>query len=215
MPNEPKKEEKKKLDKRVLILAAFLILVIGGGIAALAYIGASSKTVYIDKAQIQAPIVDLGPTAAGTLKDVNVQEGDVIAPNTVVAQVGTEPITSTSGGLVIMVNNNIGAQINPGDAVVETIDPSQLRVVGQIEEDKGLVDIEPGMRAEFTVDAFGGTKFTGVVDEVAPTAESSDVVFSISDKREEQNFDVKVRFDTVANPQLKNGMSAKIWVYKN
>jgi membrane fusion protein (multidrug efflux system) len=199
----------------VLILAAFLILCVGGGIAALAYLSASSKTVYIDKAQIQAPIVELGPTAAGTLRAVNVQEGDVIAPNTVVAQVGTEPITSTSGGLVIMVNNNIGAQINPGDAVVETIDPTQLRVVGQIEEDKGLVDIQPGQRAEFTVDAFGGEKFTGVVDEVAPTSNSSDVVFSISDKREEQNFDVKVRFDTTANPQLKNGMSAKIWVYKN
>ena len=47
-----------------------------------------------------------------------------------------------------------------------------------------------------------------------PTAESSDVVFTVSDQRQEQNFDVKIKFDTTLYPELKNGMSAKIWVYK-
>ena len=209
------KPEPKPFDRRILAVAAFIIIVIGGGIAALAYIGASSKTVYIDKAQITAPTVDLGPTAAGVLKQVFVSEGDIVAPNTVVAQVGTELIKSQDGGLVTLVNNNIGKTVNPGDTIVETIDPTALRVVGQVQEDKGLVDIVPGQRAEFTVDAFGGKKYEGLVDEVAPTAESGDVVFNISDKRQEQNFDVKIRFDTTANPELKNGMSAKIWVYKN
>jgi multidrug resistance efflux pump len=212
MPTELK--AKKSTSPKVFALAAFIVVVLGGGIGAVAYFAASSHTVYIDKAQIEAPIVALSPTSSGTLNTVYVQVGQLLPPNTVVASVGTELIKSTSGGLVITVNNNIGKTVGPSDVIVSTIDPSALRVVGQVEEDKGLVDIMPGQQAEFTVDAFGGEKFYGVVDEVSPTAESSDVVFSVSDQREEQNFDVKIKFDTAANPQLKNGMSAKIWVYK-
>ncbi|HUD02908.1 MAG TPA: efflux RND transporter periplasmic adaptor subunit [Candidatus Paceibacterota bacterium] len=206
--------EKQKTNPKVLALAAFIVVVLGGGIGAIAYLAASSHTVYIDKAQIEAPIVDLSPTTSGTLNDVYVQVGQTLPPDTVVASVGTELIKSTSGGLVISVNNNIGQIVGPSDVVVSTIDPTQLRVVGQVEEDKGLVDIQVGQTAEFTADAFGSQKFYGVVDEVSPTSEASDVVFTVSDNREEQNFDVKIKFDTSAYPQLKNGMSAKVWVYK-
>jgi len=208
------KKEEKKTDRRPLIIAAFIVIVIGGGIGAFAYFAASSKTVYIDKASISAPLVDLSPTDSGVLNAVYVSEGQVVPPNTVVAEVGTELIKATAGGLVVTVNNNIGKSVSPSDTIVELVDPTELRVVGQVQEDKGLVDIQVGDKAEFTVDAFGGQKFTGVVSEVAPTAESSDVVFSVSDQREEQNFDVKVSYDTNEYPQLRNGMSAKIWVYK-
>lgn len=207
-------EQKKQSNTKAIIVAAVLVIVVGGGIGALAYILSSNKTVYIENATIQAPVVDLSPAAAGTLNAVYVSAGDTVAPNTVVATVGTELIKTTSGGLVISANNNIGKTVGPSDVVVEIIDPSQLRVVGKVQEDKGLADIQVGQQAEFTVDAFGSQKFEGVVDEVSPTSVSSDVVFNVSDQREEQNFDVKVRFDSAALPQLKNGMSAKLWVYK-
>lgn len=197
-----------------LAVAAFIVVVVGGGIAGLAYIASSNKTVYIEKATIAAPVVDLSPTSPGTLNAVYVSVGDIVQPNTVVATVGTELIKTTGGGLVLSANNNIGKTVNPRDTVVSLIDPAQLRVVGQVQEDKGLVDISPGQRAVFTVDAFGSKQFDGIVDEVAPTSVSSDVVFSVSDKRAEQNFNVKVRFDTASHPELKNGMSAKLWVYK-
>jgi len=206
---------KKKFDRRILIVAAFIVVVIGGGIGGAAYYAASTKTVYIDQSQIQAPVVALSPTQPGILRAVYVSPGDTIAANTVVAQVGIELIKSTAGGLVIDTNDNIGKQVGPSDVVVSTIDPSQLRVVGQVQEDKGLSSIKVGDPAVFTVDAFGSEKFNGVVDEVSPTSHESDIVFNISDQRQEQTFDIKVSFDVAGNPQLKNGMSAKIWVYKN
>jgi len=64
------------------------------------------------------------------------------------------------------------------------------------------------------VDAFGSKTYKGVVDEVSPTSNQSDVVFNISDQRPTNQFEVKVRFDPTLYPELKNGMSAKIWVYK-
>jgi multidrug resistance efflux pump len=216
MPEKkPEHTKEKKVNSRLpLIVAAFIVVVIGGGIASFAYIASSSKTVYIENSKIEAAVVDLSPTTGGTLNAVYVSAGDVVPANTVVATVGTELIKTTNGGLVLTANNNIGKTVSPSDVVVEMIDPSALRVVGQVQEDKGLVDIQTGQRATFTVDAFGSKQFDGIVDEVAPTSESGDVVFSVSDKRAEQNFDVKVRFDTTAHPELKNGMSAKLSIFK-
>ncbi len=195
------------------MVAAALVLVVGGGIGALAYMGVESQRVYIEKSSIQSPITPLAPTTGGILQEVYVSVGDTIPANTVVARVGTELIKSTSGGLVITSNTNLGSLVPAGTPVVTTIDPTQLRAVGQLEEDKGLSKVATGDRATFTVDAFPGKKYEGVVSEVSPTAHSGDVVFSVSDKREQQNFDVKVAYDLSKYPELKNGMSAKIWVY--
>jgi len=205
-------EEKKS--RVPLMVAAAIVLVIGGGIAAAAYLLVSSQQVYIDKAALNAPSIPLAPSSSDTLKQVFVSPGDTIAPNTVVAQVGTELIKSTVGGLVISTDNDVGALVAAGTPVVTMIDPTQLRVVGQLDENKGLTDVKVGDRATFTVDAYGGKKFEGVVDEVSPTSRTGDIVFSISDKREAQSFDVKVSFDRSAYPDLKNGMSARIWVFK-
>jgi multidrug resistance efflux pump len=205
---------KKRSSRAPLAIAAFIVIIFGGGIGALAYLAASSKSVYIDTATIQAPVVNLSPTQSGILEQVYVAEGDVVPANTVVAKVGTQLLKTTAAGLITTVNNNIGATIDPGTVVVAMVDPNQMRVVGQLQEDKGLSDIRVGERASFTVDAFGGQQFEGIVDAVAPSAKSQDVVFNVSDTRAEQNFNIKVRFNQTAYPQLKNGMSARIWIYK-
>ena len=88
-----------------------------------------------------------------------------------------------------------------------------MRVVGSIDENKGLDEIHVGQKATFTVDAFGSKTYVGTVDEISSTADDTGVVFSISDKRPTEKFDIKVNFDQAAYPELKNGMSAKITVY--
>ena len=136
-----------------------------------------------------------------------------ILANVPVARVGTELIKSKVAGEVINVENNIGEQINPGQAVVTMIDPTTLRVVGKLDEDKGLSSIQVGDAVTFTVDAFGSKQFSGFVDEISPTSEQSSIVFNISDKREVRQFDIKARFDINQYSTLKNGMSARMWVY--
>ena len=202
-----------ELRKRLIIWGglAIVILVLGG---VAVYFMIAGKSVYIDTATISAPLIELTPTNAGPLNAVYVNEGDIVAANTPVAEVGTEIISTKVSGTIVQVTNTIGAQIAPGQAVIEMIDPSQLRVVGSIDENKGLAQIQVGDPASFTVDAFGSKSFTGVVDEIAPTSNQSDVVFNISDQREIQQFDIKVRFDESIYPELKNGMSARIWIYK-
>jgi len=212
---EVKSDEKKirglRLSLRAILALVLLVLALGGGIGAYLYL--SNESVYIENSTIEAPEIDLAPTASGVLENMYVNAGDTVSANEVVARVGDELIQTKIAGIVTKADATIGQQYNAGQTVVAMIDPTALRVVGQIDENKGLDRIAVGQYAVFTADAFGSQKFTGVVDEVSPEAQSSDVVFQISDAREEQVFDVKVRFDTTQYPELKNGMSAKMWVY--
>jgi len=191
-------------------LAVLVIVAIAGGFI---YWQVLSKRVSFENSSIEAPEIDLSPSSPGTLEDIYVQVGDEVPANTTVARVGNQLINTTVAGIIISTNPSIGMQVSANTTVVAMIDPTTLRVVGQVDEDKGLDRIAVGDPVTFTVDAFGGKQFSGVVDEVSPTSEQSGIVFNISDQREEQQFDVKVRFDTTAYTQLKNGMSARMLIY--
>jgi len=215
--NEIKKEEKtlKNIESKMWVLIALFALLIVSSIASIAYWQISSKRIYTDKADIEAPNISLSPIASGVLQEVYVNVGDQINSNTIVAKVGNELIKSKSSGIVTKVDESIGKTINAGSEVVTVIDPNELRVVAHIDEDKGLSDISIGDQVNFTVDAFGGKTYQGIVDEISPTSRQNDIVFSISDKRETKVFDIKIRFDNEVYKELRNGMSAKVWIYKN
>ena len=88
----------------------------------------------------------------------------------------------------------------------------KTRVQGSVEETKGLSDLKQGQKVIFTVDAFSGKKYYGIVDEVAETSNDANLAYSISDKRPVKRFYVYVRFNTEQYPELKDGMSAKITI---
>lgn len=204
----------KKLVDNPWVKAGGAIVLAAAIVGGLLYWQIGLTRISIDKSLVAAPQIALSPSQPGQLSQVFVNEGDFIKANTPVAKVGDELIKSKVAGEVISVRNDIGKNFNPGEAVVVMVDPKELRVVGTIEENKGLDQIHVGQQVSFTVDAFGSRQYAGVVDEVSPTAKASGVVFNISDKRATQEFDIKVRFNQDKYPELKNGMSAKITVYK-
>ena len=213
---EVKKEETilKRLTKNIWVTSLLIIFIIVAIVGSAIYWKVSSGRIYTDKSEISATVTTLSPTVAGPLQEVFVQRGDHVPANTVVARVGNELIKTKTDSIITDVQNTIGTTVTPGQAVVSSINPNDLRAVAHIDEDKGLSDIKIGQQAIFTVDAFGSQEFQGIVDEISPSARNNDIVFSISDKREVRVFDVKVRFDTTVYPQLQNGMSAKVWIYK-
>ena len=194
-----------------ILLGVIILAVIGGGI----YIFVTRNDVYTDNATIAAPEIGLSPSNAGVLKEVMVKEGDTVIFNQTVARVGDELVKSNISGTVIDVNNQVGAIFNPGEAVVTVINPKDLRVEAKIDETKGLSQIQVGQPATFTVDAYGSKKFEGTVDSISPTALQSQVVFSVSDKREVRQFIVKIKYDQMQYPELLNGMSAKVTIDTN
>jgi multidrug resistance efflux pump len=194
-------------------LAGGAIAIIAVACGLLIYSMTVSTRVAVDAALVQAPTIDLAASQPGTLQEVYVNPGDQVAANTVVARVGNELVKTKVAGIVVSIAEKIGTQVTPAQPVVEMIDPTALRIVGKVDENKGLDRLQVGDNVVFTVDAFGGKKYSAVVDEIAPTSEQSGVVFNISDKREVKQFEIKARFDVASYPELKNGMSARMWVY--
>jgi multidrug resistance efflux pump len=204
----------KKLTENIWVMSSLIGVVIIGASAGLTYWYISSSRVYTDQAIVSADTTAISPSAPGTLEDVYVNVGDVVGPDTVVARVGNELLKTTSESLITDTDTAIGTMVSPQTAVVSVVDPDDLRVVAHVDEDKGLSDIRLGQQALFTIDAFGSRVFQGVVDEISPTARQEDIVFNISDKRQTNQFDVKIRYDVTAYPEIRNGMSAKVWIYK-
>jgi multidrug resistance efflux pump len=204
-----------KLTSNIWITSGLIAVLVIGGTAGISYWLSTMGRVYTDKAMVSASVTSISPSAPGTLEDVYVNVGDIVGPDTVVARVGNELLKTTTQSIVTDVNTAIGTTFAAGSPVVKVVDPDDLRVVAHVDEDKGLSSIKIGDQAVFTLDAFGSRSFQGIVDEISPSARQGDVVFNISDKRQINQFDVKIRFDVTAYPEIKNGMSAKVSIYSS
>jgi multidrug resistance efflux pump len=178
------------------------------------YFYVSNSRVYIDVASVTAPTISLAPTHPGTLEELYVTEGQRVNAFQPVARVGDEIIHTKVSGIITSANQALGNFYNTGMPVVTMIDRKALTVDGRLAEDKGLNRIKVGQKVIFTVDAFGSRQFEGTVAEVSPTSRASDIVFSISDKREEQQFTIKAKINPDQYPELKPGMSARLWIYR-
>lgn len=206
-------ETEKKIWHNKWVQSSAIVALVLIATSGLLYWQMASTRVKIDNSLVSAPTIDLSASASGILQEIYVKEGDTVAANTAVAKVGDDLIKTTVGGVIVAVQNDIGKNFNAGQSVVTMIDPKELRIVGTIEENKGLSKIKVGQLASFTVDAFGSKNYVGVVDEISSTSHQSGVVFNISDQRATQTFDIKVRFNIDKYPELKNGMSAKLTIF--
>jgi multidrug resistance efflux pump len=189
------------------------VVVIGTILGVFTFWVATRNRVQIDNSYIDAPLISLSPTMPGTLQAVYVKVGDTVEPNTQVAKVGDEIINAKVHGVIATVSHQEGQLFTPGTPVVSMVNTREEKVVGKIDEDKGLKDIKVGQVATFTVDAFGSKQYKGIVEEVSPISNQNAIVFSISDKREIKQFNIKVAFNIQDYPELKNGMSAKLTIY--
>ncbi len=205
---------KKKLFSRPIvrsIVGILLIALIVGGI--LVY-KAMTTRISIDMSTISAPVITISPLAPGVLDKVYVHNGDTVSAGQALAQVGSEILSAKINGVVIEVNNTPGQIFNSAQPVIKMIDPRELRVIGSIKENEGLSNIKVGDPVSFTVDAFEGQNYTGIVEEISPSSRESGLAFSISDKREIKEFDIKVKYNNSDHPEFKNGMSAKMKVFR-
>jgi multidrug resistance efflux pump len=203
---------KLKITPKQIKEGSIILLVIGLAIGAY-YWYTISQRVYSDQAEIYAPLIILSPDQPSVLDNILVKNGDKVTMNQAVAKLEQgDYVRAKTDGIVVDINDQVGKLFSPGEPVVTMIDPTALRLIVHVAENKGLNDINVGQRVVFNVDAFDSKEFTGTVEEIAQTSDQSSVVFSISDKRDEKNFSIKVKYDNY--PELINGMSAKAWIYK-
>ncbi|MFH0862178.1 MAG: HlyD family efflux transporter periplasmic adaptor subunit [Candidatus Altiarchaeota archaeon] len=209
-----KKRISEKLGQNPRLVAAIAVITIIAAVGGAMYLLVLQTRIYVEKSEISAPTIMLTPSSAGTIDKFFVESGKTVRKNQILAKVGDETIKAPIAGLILSITNTPGQVATLQTPIIRMIDPRELRVTGRLQEDKGLADVRLGQRVVFTVDAYGSKEYDGTVTQIAPAARSSDVVFSISDQREEREFDIEASFDVKAYPELKNGMSAKMWIYK-
>lgn len=191
------------------VIAILIIVIVGGYL----YWQTTRDRVFIEDSTIQAPVISITAPTSGTLTELDTQEGKTIKKGDTIAVVSGTTLRSQTDGLVVTAQNQVGGSVSPQTTIVQMIDPTQLRVVGVIDENKGLDEIKVGQVASFTVDAYPGKKFWGYVDQISQMANQTAAAFSISNERPTQRFQVYVRFDASLYPDLKNGMSAKTTIF--
>lgn len=189
------------------------IIIIASIILGFLFYKSISSYVGVDNAIVSSPIISIAPQTPGTLSEVYVNEGDKVTAGQQLARVDAEILTAKIDGVIVGVTNTPGQVFNSTTPVIKMIDPKESRILATIKENEGLSKIAVGNPVSFTIDAFGSKKYTGIVEEVSQTANSTSVVFNISDKRAVQEFTIKVKYDVSLYPELKNGMSSKIKVY--
>jgi multidrug resistance efflux pump len=194
---------------RIIIGVVVVTLVVGIYL----YFQTSSGRVKIEDSLVTAPIINIFPTTPGKINELDAIEGHSVKSGDALAVIGSQTLRAESDGLIITSNNAVGSVTNVTTPVIQMIKTQDLRIDGTIDENKGLSQIKVGQPVSFTVDALPGKTFWGYVDEISPSAKTTQLSFSISNERPTQQFDVYVRFNSVAYPQIKNGMSAKMTVY--
>lgn len=200
----------KKFKKIIPFIGIFVLILLVG---LFVYIQKITDRIFIDKSVIQAPIITISSSTQGKVQEIDVKEGQTVVSGDTLAVVGSETLRAQTDGLIISASDLTGSTVNQATQLIQMIRPINIRVVGTIDEDKGLNKIRVGQVVSFTVDALPGKIYWGYVDEISPSAIAPAFTLSSSTERQTQQFSVYAKFDTTAYPDIKNGMSAKMVVY--
>jgi multidrug resistance efflux pump len=167
----------------------------------------------IDNSTIEAPVITISPSNSGKVTEIDVKEGQTVQTGDTLAVVGSETLRADMEGLIISASDLTGSTVNPATELIKMIRPVNMRVIGNIDENKGLNNVRVGQVVSFTVDALPGNTYWGYVDEISPSAVAPAFSFSTSSERPTQQFTIYAKFNSTLYPAIKNGMSAKMVVY--
>jgi multidrug resistance efflux pump len=202
-----------KLKQPKVFRPLITVLVIVAAAAVVLYMNSRNGKIVVEDSIISAPLINIVPPVPGKMDEMNVYENEMVKKGDPLMTVAGQTTYADANGLVVMANNQVGGVVSVQTPVIQIINPSDIRVAGTIDENKGLNEVKVGQVVSFTVDAYPGKKYWGYVDEVSPSAKQTQAAFSISSERPTQQFIIYARFDTSAFPEIKNGMSAKMTVF--
>ncbi len=170
---------KKIRDPKVLqwIVVLTLVILITGGFI---YYQKTKNRVGIENSQVLAPVISIYASGVGRLNELDAVEGHFVKSGDTLAVVGSETIRAQGNGIIISAENQVGGTVTPQTPLIQMENPNDLRVVGTLDENKGLSSIKIGQVVSFTVDALAGETFWGYVDEISPMAKSQQTAFTIS-----------------------------------
>lgn len=202
---------------RIFPLILVVLLVVGGG----GYYLVQSTTdsgAFTVSGTIEATEIKLGSMQGGRVDRVDVDEGDRVGADAIVAVVhpggstrgssGREMIHAPIAGVVLYRNVEPGEVVAAGAPLITLINPDELTLTVYVPEDR-YGQIALGQSYPVTVDSFPGEIFSATVTHVADQAEFTPRNVQTTDSRKNTVFAIKLDLPQ-AEGKLKPGMPADV-----
>ncbi len=205
-----------RLTKRTLtILIILAVLVVAGAIAAASWLSSRNRS-YTLSGTIEAVEVHVATTYGGEVKDVYVEEGDMVGLGTPLALLYShtdnmsERLKSPLEGVVLEKLFEPGELAMPGEVVIVVADLSRLQLKIYAPEDR-YGQFALGQIYPVSVDSYPGQTFDGKVSHIAGQAEFTPRNVQTVAGRKSTVF--AITLDIVApNNQLIPGMPADVLI---
>jgi multidrug resistance efflux pump len=214
-----------KGNRKKLLITVFILMILAiGGVGAYYWY---NNTYYVstDDSMIQADLVNANTQISGKLLELNVHEGQYVQKGEIIARqdMGSLPDTSLDSSLVrapisgiVIKKQGILGEITPaGETIATIVDPSKLYITANIEETR-LANVKPGELVDFTVDEYGGKKFTGRVDKIGGATEATFSLLPTSSggtfTKVTQKIPVKIKLDKY-NVKLEPGLNVVVNIH--
>jgi multidrug resistance efflux pump len=168
--------------RKPLIFGILIAIAVALGGIGFYYWYENTYFVSTDDARVTSDLVSVTPQIQGKLLELNVEEGDTVTKNQILARqemnnlpdsnIDQSLVRAPISGIVIKKQGTIGEIWSPGQTLVSLIDPNKLYITADIEETK-LGKVRVGQNVDITIDQFASQKFTGKVKSVGEAANSA------------------------------------------
>lgn len=203
-----------KEKRKTLIIGILMVMVVALGGIVYYYWYQNTNYVSTEDARVSVDFVSVTPQISGKLLELNVDEGDRVTKNEILASQDMNGLPDTSveqslvrspiNGIVIKKQGTVGELLSPGQTLITLMDPSKIYITANIEETK-LGKVKVGQLVEITIDQYSSKKFTGKVKSIGEVSNSAlsllssstsgtftKVVQRVSIKIELDDFDSKI-----------------------
>ena len=142
------------------------------------------NTYYVstEDAKINADFVSVIPQISGKLLELNVDEGDTVTKNEILARQDMNGLPDTSveqslvrspiDGIVVKKQGEVGEIFSNSQTLFTLVDPKDIYITANIEETK-LSEVKVGQPVDISIDQFGSEKFTGKVKTIGEISNSA------------------------------------------
>lgn len=211
--------------RKLLIIGILVTIVMALGGILFYYWYENTYFVSTEDARISADFISVTPQISGKLLELNVDEGDTVTKNEILARQEMNNLPDTSveqslvrspiDGIVVKKQGNVGELLSTGQTLITLAEPDKFYISANIEENK-IKQIQVGQVVDITIDEYGSQKFTGKVKSIGEISNSALSILSSQTSgtftKVVQRIPIKIELDDVGNKILP-GTNAVIKIH--
>ncbi|ABR36210.1 HlyD family secretion protein [Clostridium beijerinckii] len=168
--------------RKILIIGILLVIVVALGSIGFYYWYENAYYVSTEDARVNADFVSVTPQISGKLLELNVDEGDKVTKNEILARQEMNNLPDTSveqslvrapiDGIIVKKQGTVGELLSTGQTLITLVDPTKLYISANIEETK-LEKVKVGQQVDITIDEYDSQKFSGKVKTIGEISNSA------------------------------------------